>query len=109
MSRGQITGWSGMIRVDGNVYTWMGLPGTTLVNQTAYEYTSTKSIFSMGVEGAVELNITFLTPITPSDFKRQSLVASYMNVEVTSADGEPHDVQLYTDTSAGKCSIHLEW
>lgn len=63
----------------------------------------------MDVEGAVGLNITFLTPITPSDFKRQSLVASYMNVEVTSADGEPHDVQLYTDTSAGKCSIHLEW
>lgn len=92
-----------MIRVDGEVYTWMGLPGTETVNQTAYEYTSTKSIFSMDVEGAVELNITFLTPVTPHDFKRQSLVASYMNVEVSSTDGEPHDVQIYTDITAGTC------
>lgn len=91
-----------MIRVDGDVYTWMGLPGTTTVNQTAYEYTSTKSIFSMDIEGAVQLNITFFTPVTPHDFKRQSLVASYMNVEISSTDYEPHDVQLYTDTSAGK-------
>lgn len=102
MNRGQTIGWSGMIRVDGIMYAWMGLPDTVAVNQTAYEYTSTKSIFTMDVDDAVQLTITFLSPITPHDFKRQSLVFSYMNVEVASIDGDFHDVQLYSDTSAGE-------
>jgi hypothetical protein len=91
-----------MVRVDGQTYTWMGLPGSTTVNQTAFEYTSTKSIFTMNVRDKVEMNITFMSPITPSDFKRQSLVFSYLNVEVSSLDGHDHDVQVYADISAGK-------
>ena len=90
-----------MIRVDGNTYTWMGLPGSTTVNQTAFEYTSTKSIFTMNVEDKLEMNITFLSPVAPTDFKRQSLVFSYLNVEVSSLDGQTHDVQVYADISAG--------
>ncbi|KGO75297.1 protein of unknown function DUF1793 [Penicillium italicum] len=96
----QITGWAGLIRVDGNTYTWMGLPGSNTVNQTAFEYTSTKSIFTMNVENKVEMNITFLSPVTPTDFKRQSLIFSYLNVEVSSLDGQKHDVQVYADISA---------
>lgn len=80
----------------------MGLPGSQTVNQTAYEYTSTKSIFTMNVADAVELNVTFLSPITPNDFKRQSLVSSYLNLEVTSLDNRSHEVQVYSDVSAGK-------
>lgn len=91
-----------MIRVDGKVYTWMGLPGTKTVDQTAYEFTSTKSIFTMNVDGALEMNITFLSPLTPKDLRRQSLVFSYLNVEVSSLDGKEHDVQVYSDISAGK-------
>jgi hypothetical protein len=100
--RNQITGWCGLIRVDGATYTWMGLPGSTTVTQTAFEYTSTKSIFTMDVGGKVEMNITFMSPITPDDFKRQSLIFSYLNVEVSSLDGNDHDVQVYADISAGK-------
>ncbi|GLI76787.1 hypothetical protein PoHVEF18_005065 [Penicillium ochrochloron] len=96
----QITGWCGLIRVDGAAYTWMGLPGSTTVTQTAFEYTSTKSIFTMDVGGKVEMNITFMSPITPNDFKRQSLIFSYLNVEVSSLDGNDHDVQVYADISA---------
>lgn len=96
-----MTGWTGIIRVDGHAYTWMGLPGSKTVNQTAYEYTSTKSIFTMNVENKLEMNITFLSPITPDDYIRQSLVFSYLNVEVSSLDGQEHDVQIYADISAG--------
>ncbi|KAF2139407.1 uncharacterized protein K452DRAFT_232773 [Aplosporella prunicola CBS 121167] len=98
----QITGWTGLIRVDGTAYTWMGnLPeGPAVVDQTSFEYTSTKSTFTMDVDGKVELNITFLSPLAPNDLKRQSLIFSYLNVEVTSSDGESHDVQLYSDISA---------
>ena len=105
--RNQVTGWAGLIRVDGETYTWMGLPGTTTVNQTAYEYTSTQSIFTMNVAEKLEMNITFLSPITPTDYKRQSLIFSYMNVEVASLDGNEHDVQIYSDISAGNSSLEV--
>jgi hypothetical protein len=88
--------------VDGKPFTWMGAPkDIDLANQTAYEYTSTKSIFTIEVDDKVTLKATFLSPITPSDLKRQSLTFSYLNVEVSSTDGSEHDVQLYTDISAG--------
>lgn len=77
------------------------MPNTMSVNQTAFEYTATKSIFTMNA-GAVEMKITFLSPITPDDLKRQSLVFSYLNVEVSSLDGGNHDVQVYADISAGE-------
>ncbi|KAF4222706.1 hypothetical protein CNMCM8980_007868 [Aspergillus fumigatiaffinis] len=110
---GQINGWAGLIRVDGAVYTWMGLPGSTTANQTAYEYTSTKSIFTFHVGDAVEMKVTFLSPITPNDLRRQSLTFSYVHVAVSSIDGDSHDVQLYSDISAewvsGDRTAVAEW
>ncbi|CAJ2502899.1 Uu.00g102930.m01.CDS01 [Anthostomella pinea] len=111
----QVTGWAGLIRVDGTPYTWMGAPGggAALVDQTDFSYTSTRSTFVMNVGGKVEMNITFLSPVTPTDLKRQSLVFSYLDVAVTSLDGASHDVQLYADCSAewasGDLSAIIEW
>ncbi|KAI1773444.1 glutaminase A [Hypoxylon cercidicola] len=98
----QITGWAGFIRVDGTTYNWLGAPsgGAATVDQTDFSYTSTRSIFIMNVADKVEMNITFLTPVTPTDLRRQSLVFSYLEVAVSSLDGDSHDVQLYTDVSA---------
>lgn len=56
----------------------------------------------MDVAGVVEMNITFLSSITPSDLMRQSLIFSYVDISVTSTDGAAHNVQLYTDITAGK-------
>lgn len=88
---------------DGNTHTWMGAPEQNEVytNQTSYEYTTTRSIFKMNVANSVEMTITFLSPLTPEDLKRSSLPYSYMEVEVKSMDGDSHEVQLYTDISAG--------
>lgn len=98
-----------MIRVDGKAYTWMGDPGVApLVEQTNFQYTSTKSIFTLSVEGKVELTVTFLSPLTPTDQKRQSLVFSYLDVGVESLDGKAHDVQIYTDISAGRSLSRLQ-
>ena len=101
---GQILGWTGLIRVDGKTYTWMGAPypEPTAVAQTSFEYTSTRSTFIMDVGGLVAMNITFLSPLTPTDMMRQSLPFSYLDVVVSSSDGVAHDVQLYTDITAGK-------
>lgn len=110
----QITGWAGFIRVDGKAYNWLGAPpGADLVDQTDFSYTSTRSTFVMNVGGKVEMNITFLSPVTPSDLRRQSLVFSYLEVAVHSLDGASHDVQLYADVSAewasGDLSAIVQW
>lgn len=71
------------------------------MTQSSFEYTSTKSIFVLSA-GSVGLNVTFLSPVTPTDLMRQSIPGTYMNVEVYSLDGAEHNVQLYTDVSAGE-------
>ena len=103
LNRGQYIGWTGLIRVDGNTFTWMGAPkDIEAASQVAFEYTSTKSIFTIEVDDKVVVKVTFLSPLTPHDFKRLSLIFSYLSVEVSSLDGSEHDVQLYTDISAGE-------
>ena len=65
----------------------------------------------MNVGGLVEMNITFMSPLTPDDQKRQSLIFSYLDVAIQPLDGASHDVQLYADISAGKsnqCPIAYE-
>ncbi|KAI4617594.1 uncharacterized protein J4E87_008230 [Alternaria ethzedia] len=111
----EILGWTGMVKVDGNTFVWMGKPDgySDFANQTSYEYTSTKSIFTITAGDTVQLKVTFMSPLTPNDFKRQSLIFSYMNVEVSSLDGSQHDVQIYTDISAewtsGDVAAVAEW
>jgi len=91
-----------LVRVDGKSFIWMGLPRDfPKADQVAAEYTSTKSKFTIQADGKVLLKITFLSPITPKDLRRQSLVFSYMQVEIASIDGREHDVDLYTDISGG--------
>ncbi|KAF2212262.1 hypothetical protein CERZMDRAFT_112001 [Cercospora zeae-maydis SCOH1-5] len=111
---GAITGWCGMIRVDSSTYTWMGSPNNNqvFVNQTAFSYTSTKSIFTLQA-GPVEMVVTFLSNITPDNLLRSSLPQTYMNVDVKSTDGRTHNVQLYSDISAewvsGDRGVTAQW
>jgi hypothetical protein len=105
---GAVTGWAGLIKVDGESYTWMGAPkvfgiSPPNVEQTSFEYTSERSTFIMNVADKVSMNVTFISPITPTDLKRQSIIGSYLQVTVASTDGKPHYVRLYADTSAGMC------
>jgi hypothetical protein len=83
-----------------------------LVNQTAFEYTSTRSIFTLSA-GPVEMKVTFLSGITPKDLLRSSLPYSYLDVEVHSTDGSEHSVNVYSDISAewvsGDRSAVVEW
>ncbi|RYP39349.1 hypothetical protein DL767_002260 [Monosporascus sp. MG133] len=110
----QITGWTGFIRVDGVPYAWLGAaPGAAPVNQTHFSYTSTRSTFILQAGGKVEMSVTFLSPVTASDLRRQSLTFSYLDVGVHSLDGASHDVQLYADVSAewasGDLGSIIQW
>lgn len=103
---GAITGWAGLIKVDGTSYTWIGEPVVngvtpTLVSQDSFEYTSQRSTFIMTVAGKVTMDVTFISPVTPTDLKKMSIIGTYLSVSVVSRDGATHSVQIYTDTSAG--------
>lgn len=79
------------------------------ITQESFEYTSTRSTFIMNVNGQVSMNVTFLSPVNPADLQRQSIIGSYLYVNVASIDGGSHSVQLYADTSAGMYpNLHLE-
>jgi hypothetical protein len=80
------------------------------VTQESFEYTSLRSTFIMNVAGVVSLNVTFLSPVTPKDLMRQSIIGSYLSVTVASIDGGMHSVQLYADATAGLfCTDDLEF
>ncbi|KAI8993903.1 DUF1793-domain-containing protein [Trametes punicea] len=96
-----IMGWAGKIRVDGQTYAWMGqdyAPPFT-ANVTNVQITPTRSIFTMQA-GPMNVTITFLSPIEPSDWVLQSLPFSYVSIEATALDNQPHQIQVYSDISA---------
>ncbi|KAM5543407.1 hypothetical protein V8D89_002658 [Ganoderma adspersum] len=114
---GSILGWAGLTKVDGQAYIWMGAPGVPNANlskatQKSLQFTSTQSVFVM-TAGPVDLTITFLSPVEPSDFVNQSLPLSYYSISAASNDGKSHTVQVYADISAewisGDNSLIANW
>ncbi|KAE9404313.1 DUF1793-domain-containing protein [Gymnopus androsaceus JB14] len=90
-----ILGWSGLLRVDDVPYEWLGGavegPGLVLTsNATAatlkdIAITPTRTILTLTV-GAMNINVTFLSPIEPSNL-------------TSSNDGKSHSLQVYQDIS----------
>lgn len=58
-------------------------------------------MFNMSIEGKVQMNIEFLSPVYTDDLMRQSVTSSYLEVSVKSMDGKSHSVQVYADVSGG--------
>ncbi|OCH91418.1 hypothetical protein OBBRIDRAFT_886945 [Obba rivulosa] len=98
-------GWEGLARVDGTTYQWLGdwssesNHGFNPAQLTNIQITPTRTIFQVEA-GPMSLNITYLTPIEPSDWVRQCIPFSYVALEAASTDGKPHDFQVYADISA---------
>ncbi|KAF5360962.1 hypothetical protein D9756_005161 [Leucocoprinus leucothites] len=95
----KILGWAGFIRVDGQAYQWLGAYyNSTKTLMSAI--TPTKTIFRIEA-GPMQFNATFLTPIEPNDYVRQSIPFSYLYIDDFSFnDSALHSVQLYTDITA---------
>ncbi|KAI0335017.1 DUF1793-domain-containing protein [Cubamyces sp. BRFM 1775] len=91
-------GWAGKIRVDGQTYAWLGGDDNppSVANITNVQVTPTRSIFVMQA-GPMNVTVTFLSPIEPSNWVLQSLPFSYVSVEASALDGGPHEVQVYSD------------
>ncbi|KAI0312550.1 hypothetical protein OF83DRAFT_1031803, partial [Amylostereum chailletii] len=93
-------GWTCLVKVDnGTTYLWSGdtstVPGTNDTILKQFTITPTRTIFTLEA-GPLELNITYLSPIEPDDFIRQSIPFSYLAFEARSTDGSPHHMQVYT-------------
>ncbi|MBI1356618.1 MAG: DUF4965 domain-containing protein [Acidobacteria bacterium] len=113
--------WSGArqelnsyIRIDGETFRLMGLDprwkarkqSTEPLPQTGSDYTATRSVF--GFEGhGVRVDVQFLSPMPAHDLDLVSRPASYVTWVAASADGRPHDVQLYFAAS-GDLARHDE-
>ncbi|KAF9523492.1 DUF1793-domain-containing protein [Crepidotus variabilis] len=114
---GQITGWAGFVKVDGKAYSFLGAPavsGATFTKavQKSTSFTSTQSTFVFSA-GPVDLTVSFLSPIEPTDLVKQSIPFSYMTVSAASTDGASHTVQVYSDISAewasGDNGLTVNW
>ncbi|KAH9812398.1 hypothetical protein DFH28DRAFT_398978 [Melampsora americana] len=112
---GSHLGWTGLIRVDGVVSNWMGnLTNWEAANNTEFLLTASSSNFNYQVANStVGLQVSFLSPIIPTDLFRQSLPLSYLTIKVESLDGNPHQVEIYTDFNGLWCtdseSEVIEW
>ncbi|KAE8223704.1 hypothetical protein CF319_g3301 [Tilletia indica] len=96
-------GLYGYIRIDGVSYQFMGngfgnlVPAGSNAEQLSMEYTSTRTIFKFSAAG-VGFTVTFLTPITPTDYLRQSIPASYIHFELDDPSAAKRKkIQLYVD------------
>jgi hypothetical protein len=101
---GRVTAMTGLATIDGTPFLFLGNPGSptaypfATLRQTSVTVTATKSEFVLRQAG-VELTVTFLSPVTPGDLRRQSQPLSYLAVTARSTDGKPHKVGIYFDIS----------
>lgn len=82
---GQNLTWSIIGRVDGKAYSLMGVAGSGNATVPAQvqkaEYTATHSIFTLSA-GIVTFTLDFLSPVSPSNYLRQSLPFSKSGTDI---------------------------
>ncbi|KAJ3795106.1 hypothetical protein GGU11DRAFT_793416 [Lentinula aff. detonsa] len=113
-----IVGWSGLMRVDGALYEWLGGaiegPGLKLANNasakavtlTSIQIKPTRSILGLQA-GPMAINVTFLSPIEPLNLVLQSIPFTYIYMELSSTDGNSHSVQVYEDITGEWTTFNL--
>ena len=94
---------TGLVRIDGEVYRWMGapvrgfrLPESVPMQQTSVEVTPLHSRYRFTSAG-IELRVTFFTPLFPQDLDVLSRPVTYLSWSAASTDGKPHQVDLLLD------------
>ncbi|KAJ7352460.1 hypothetical protein DFH08DRAFT_858995 [Mycena albidolilacea] len=114
---GQPLGWTGLVNVDGEAYSFLGDPvvsGSTFTKATqkSAKFTSTQSTFVLDA-GPVTLTVNFLSPVEPTNLLHQSIPFSYLAVSAVSTDGARHTVAIYNDITAewvaGDTSLVANW
>ncbi|KAI0278703.1 hypothetical protein BGY98DRAFT_505082 [Russula aff. rugulosa BPL654] len=112
----QTLGWTVLVRVDDQTYSFLGDVDPNLINGTVNPniiFVGPSSSILTGVAGPMEVNLTFLNPIEPQDLVKQSIPFSYMSFTAKSTNGSSHHVQVYSDVSgewtSGDRTQKIQW
>lgn len=92
---------AGIVCIDGAPFVFAGAPDSPALpqlEQISLAVTATTSAFVFN-GGGVRLEVTFLSPIDPSNLQRQSVPMSYITIHAASVDGKTHKVSVYLDVS----------
>ncbi|KAH9026764.1 hypothetical protein EDB85DRAFT_1868788 [Lactarius pseudohatsudake] len=91
-----------LVRVDNITYLFLGNASTvnTTVNLTNVVVSPTQTKITADA-GPMQINLTFLNPIEPGDWVKQSIPFSYMSFTAESLDGTAHAMQVYSDINLG--------
>ena len=92
---GKVQRLTGLVRIDGNVFRWMGDAPRSVaaLPQTGLTVTPTRTVYQFAGQG-VSLQVDFLSPLLPSDPDVMSRPVTYITMTVRSKDATPHSVQL---------------
>ncbi|KAH9028323.1 hypothetical protein EDB84DRAFT_1272333 [Lactarius hengduanensis] len=90
-----------LVRVDNITYLFLGYADTvnTTVNLTNTVISPTQTQL-IAKAGPMQFNLTFLNPIEPGDWIKQSIPFSYLSLTAMTLDGEAHAVQVHSHLSA---------
>ena len=90
-----------LIRVDGRTFRLLGATPANLpaLPTTSLRVLPTRTVAEYG-DAAVRVTLTFTTPALPADLDVLSRPVTYLTWSVTSADGQPHAVQLWLECGA---------
>jgi Domain of unknown function (DUF4965)/Domain of unknown function (DUF5127)/Domain of unknown function (DUF1793)/Domain of unknown function (DUF4964) len=90
-----------LIRIDGDTARLMGATPANIaaLPQTSVTVRPTRTIYTFA-NARVRVTLTFMTPSLPSDLDVLSRPVTYISWDVTSADGQSHQVQVYFDCGA---------
>ncbi len=90
-----------LIRIDGTTYRLIGAEPASIppLPQTHLRVLPTRSIYEFE-NPQVHLTLTFMTAALPADLDVYARPLSYINWDVKSADGSPHEVSIYDSASS---------
>jgi Glutaminase A six helical-hairpin domain/Domain of unknown function (DUF5127)/Domain of unknown function (DUF4964) len=98
---GRVQPLTSLVRVDGESFRIMGpTPSdTAALLQRSVTISATRSTYEFG-DRRIRVVLSFLTPSLPFDLRLLSRPVTYLTWSVASADGKPHNVQVYFDCGA---------
>ncbi len=109
---GQIKGMTGIVKIDGKAYRFMGMPTSTLpaLRQDSIRILPTRTVFEFSQDD-LRLTLEFLSPTDPRDLRLLSLPVGLLRTEISAAT--PHAVQLYFDITGewavGSSDQRITW
>ncbi|CCG84065.1 protein of unknown function [Taphrina deformans PYCC 5710] len=112
---GQKLGWTGLVRINETIYSLFGaIPqeiSTKRAKQIKQTYTPSRSVFEF-FAGGIHFELIFSNPLTPEDYKRQTIPISYLEV-VIGANHEYDAIDVYFDVNgawlSGDTSNFISW